>query len=317
MSETLKQQRPDDQGRARPRNLAPPPSRGQDRELRVGLFVILGVASTLVALFTLTDAAMFRGRYILRTTVNDAAGIRRGDPVQMRGVTIGRVQRFHILPEAVEIRLEIEGEYPVPSDSHVELKSPGLLGGTVADVVPGNSATNLKRGDELPGSVEGGIKESVTNVASSAETVLKRMQTALSEKSAENVARSSTELRALLEELRSMVGEERKALKGITESLGRSASGIEGVTTRPEIQQAITRLDGVTQRLDQTSAALNRASSSIERVLAKVERGEGTLGLLSKDDALYVNLNEATRNVNKLVEDIRQQPKRYVKLSLF
>ena len=70
-----------------------PPSRGQSREAMVGLFVILGVAAVLITLYTLTDAAMFRGRYFVRTLVPDAGGIRRGDPVQMRGVNIGRVQR--------------------------------------------------------------------------------------------------------------------------------------------------------------------------------------------------------------------------------
>ena len=94
----------------------------------VGLFLILGLMAVLAALFVLTDAAIFRGRYIVSTHVADAGGIRRGDPVQMRGVNIGRVQRFQIDKDRVEIRLELEGEYPVPKDSHVELKSSGLAG---------------------------------------------------------------------------------------------------------------------------------------------------------------------------------------------
>ena len=106
----------------------PPPSRGRDRELWVGVLVIVGVASIFAALFTLTDAAMFRGRYIITTLVSDAGGIRRGDPVQMRGVNIGRVMRFRITPEGVAVTLEIEGEYPIPKDSKVELRGSGLLG---------------------------------------------------------------------------------------------------------------------------------------------------------------------------------------------
>ena len=102
-----------------------PPARGHDRELIVGLFVIVGVLSVLGALFTFTDAALFRGRYIVTTIVPDAGGIRKGDPVQMRGVNIGRVKSFHISPEGVAIRLEVEGEYKIPSDSRVELEVGG------------------------------------------------------------------------------------------------------------------------------------------------------------------------------------------------
>ena len=81
----------------------------------------------------------------------DASGIRKGDPVQMRGVNIGRILGFTILQQGVEMRLEIEGEYPIPKDSRVEIKASGLLGGMVADVVPGTSPQRATGGDTLPG----------------------------------------------------------------------------------------------------------------------------------------------------------------------
>ncbi|HEY7513074.1 MAG TPA: MlaD family protein, partial [Vicinamibacteria bacterium] len=86
----------------------PPPSKGRSRELTVGLLVIGGTAAILITLFTLTDAALFRGRYIVNTTVPNAGGIRKGDPVQMRGVNIGRILQFFINKSDVTIRLEIE-----------------------------------------------------------------------------------------------------------------------------------------------------------------------------------------------------------------
>jgi len=84
-----------------------PPVKGGNQTLWVGVFLILGMICILAALFILTDAAIFRGRYIVSTNVPDAGGIRRGDPVQMLGVNIGRVQRFKIAKDNVEIR-----EYP-------------------------------------------------------------------------------------------------------------------------------------------------------------------------------------------------------------
>jgi phospholipid/cholesterol/gamma-HCH transport system substrate-binding protein len=70
--------------------------------------------------------------------------------------------------------------------------------------------------------------------------------------------------------------------------------------------------------------SLGRASRSIESVLGRMERGEGTLGRLSKDDALYLKasraLDQASRAAEELArlgEDVRRHPERYVKLSLF
>ena len=122
-----------------------PVRRGRDREVMVGLFVIAGFAATLIALFMLTDASMFRGRYVLTTVLKDAAGIRKGDPVLMRGVNIGRVQKFDIDKDKVAIRLEVEGEYKIPRDSRVEVRSQGLLGSMVADVIPGQSSEMAAR----------------------------------------------------------------------------------------------------------------------------------------------------------------------------
>ena len=114
----------------------PPPSRGKYREAWVGLFVVAGIVATVILLAVMTDAALFRGRYIVTTNVPNAGGIRKGDPVQMRGVNIGRIIGFGIGQKDVDVRLEIEGEYKIPKDSRVEVKASGLLGGMVAEVDP-------------------------------------------------------------------------------------------------------------------------------------------------------------------------------------
>jgi phospholipid/cholesterol/gamma-HCH transport system substrate-binding protein len=302
----------------------PPRPRGYDRELWVGLFVVLAIGAVVVALFTLTDAAMFRGRYIVKTVVPDASGIRRGDPVQMRGVNIGRVHKFKIVPQAVEIQLEIEGEYPVPSDSTLVIKSGSLLGGLIAEIVPGNSETKLANGDTIQGRTEGGLMDTANTIAESTQQVVERMKKALSDKTVQNiehtadvVEKSSLDARALMQELRGMAGEQRKEIRALTESLRRSATSLESATTGPQLKSAVDRLDSVSKRLDEASASFNRSSGSLETILTRIEHGEGTLGRLTKDDVLYVNLNEATQNLNRLLEDLRRNPKRYVNLSLF
>ena len=304
----------------------PPPQalRRRNRELWVGVLVIAGVAATLLSLFTLTDASMFRGRYVVTTMLDDAGGIRKGDPVQMRGVNIGRVQHFRIGSEGVEVKLEIEGEYKIPSDSRVELKSGSLLGGMIAEVVPGTSQKLMRRGDSMPGKSVSGVFDSASNLASQSEKVLERMQAALSDRTVENIEASSVEAHQLLKELSAVTTEQRKQLAALTASLRKSAESVERATSGPELENAIKRLDGLTEKLDGLTATLDRSGHSMESVLGRVERGEGTLGRMLKDDTLYVNATEATNNLNqavvelrRLTEDIRKQPKKYLKLSVF
>jgi phospholipid/cholesterol/gamma-HCH transport system substrate-binding protein len=300
------------------------PRRAQNREVWVGLFVILGVTAVLATLFTLTDAALFRGRYIVSTVVPDAGGIRRGDPVQMRGVNIGRVQAFRISHEGVEIRLEIEGEYEIPKDSRVELKSFSLLSGLAAIVVPGSSTEYVEGGDKLPGSSESGIMETATNIADEAEKTLARVQALLSEGTVENVEASSDRLKTLLGQLSRVTEEQRKELNALVTSLRVSAGQVEKAATGPELESALKRIDLLTQKANATVESLQRSSGSLETLVKRIENGEGTLGKLSSDDALYTSLNKTVENLNNaasdlraLLQDVKKNPKRYVKFSLF
>jgi phospholipid/cholesterol/gamma-HCH transport system substrate-binding protein len=290
----------------------------------VGLFVIAGIAATVIALFTLTDASMFRGRYVVTTVVQNAAGIRKGDPVLMRGVNIGRVQRFDIDRDKVAIRLEVEGEYRIPRDSRVEIKGQGLLGSMVADVIPGESSELMRDGDVMPGGLGAGMFDKVNTLSASADKALERVQALLSESTVKNIESGSTELNRLLQDLRATVAEERGELKALTTNLRETSESLHKATAGPELEQTVKRMDSITKQLDLVSASLTRSSRSAESVMGRIDRGEGVLGKLSKDDALYVNANEAVmslgkaaQEVAKLTEDLRRQPKRYVNLSLF
>ena len=308
-----------------------PPSRGRDQAVWVGFFLVVGIIAIFAALFILTDAAFFRGRYVVSTVVTDAGGIRRGDPVQMRGVNIGRVQRFKIAKDNVEIRLELEGEYKVPKDSHVELKSGGLLGGTIAEVVPGDSTDYLRNGDRVDGRMVPGLFDAANRVAGQVEKVMAQVEKLMTDTTvknfsatAENAQVASRDMRKLILDVSTAVGEQRKTLATLEASLQRSAGGLEKVATGPELDRALKRLDTLGERMDTVTASLQRSSQSVETVTAQAAKGEGSLGKLMTDDELYRslnqtvnNMNEATLSLNRLVDDIQKNPKKYINLKVF
>lgn len=298
--------------------LALVPRRSGSREIKVGLFVLIGVLATLVALLTLTDAGLFRGRYYVTTLVADAGGLRKGDPVQMRGVNIGRVRGFHIGPRGVDVTMELDGEYEIPSDSRVQFRSSGLLGGLTAEVVPGRAEEALGNGDRLPGIAAGkDIFDTADQIGTHADTVLGRIEALLSPQTIGAVGQSTLELQALLTELSALARQQRSELATLTTSLQRSAAGLERTTNAPELQRTVARLDSISARLDQTVASLGRSSGSLEVVLGRLERGEGTLGKLSQDEALYANSTQAAAELRQLVADIRANPRKYLSVSVF
>ena len=302
-----------------------PPTRGQGKTAWVGLFLIVGILGVLVVLFVMTDAAIFRGRYIINTTVDDAGGIRRGDPVQMRGVNIGRIMGFKISQAGVRVELEIEGEFDIPTDSKVSLVSAGLLGGMKADVVPGLATTFVKYGDSLPGETEKGLADLDTEqLGTQAEDVMARVQRLLADQTIANVNGSTAELHALLKEMNAAIVGQRRELTLLTQSLQRSSASLERTVGAPELERSIKRLDGISAKMEEVTGTLDRGTRSMENVTARLDKGEGSLGKLTTDEALYddmsraaASISQATENINKLTEEIRRNPKKYLKVSVF
>ncbi len=299
--------------------LAAAPKASGGREARVGVFVLIGLISFLAVLFLMTDPATLRGRYIIVTTVDNAGGIRRGDPVQMRGVNIGRIHGFEMEPGGkVAISLELNGEWDVPRGSHTRLAAAGVFGGRTMELIPGKGPGDVEPGDTIPG--EGGssgLMGSMDQLGDQASTVLERINAVLDQKTVSSVQGSATQLDTLLTQLSGTVREQRSTLKSLTESLNRSAQGLEKATTGPDAARAVARADSAMEVLTRTGENLDRASASLRALLDRMDRGEGTLGKLSTDDQLYVNLNKAAASLASLMADIQANPNRYINLSLF
>ena len=105
-------------------------------------------------------------------------------------------------------------------------------------------------------------------------------------------------------------------------SLNRAAQGLEGMTatgprTGAELASAVTYADSLLQHMNQASVRLDQAAGSLEVIMARMERGEGTLGQLSTNDSLYHTLTATVESVRTLMVDLRENPGRYINLSIF
>ena len=301
-----------------------PALRGKNHEVWVGLFVLAGILAVFFTLFTVTNPSTFRGRTRIAAQVPDAGGIRRGDPVQVKGVNIGRVKGFTLAPTGVRIDLEIDKGYSVPSDSKVVLRGAGLLGEMVAEVIPGVSTERARPGTTLAGSLGSGPFGMVQDVADEADQTLVRLQALLSEETVGNVERGTEDLAQLLSQLSELAAEQRAQLQTLTSSLQRSANGVEAAVGGPRLERTVKRLDSLTARLDGMALSLEQTANSARQVLSRVEHGQGSLGRLARDDSLYLNTNAAVTNLAKaaqeitaLTADIRREPKKYLKISVF
>ncbi|MCH7533790.1 MAG: MCE family protein [Gemmatimonadetes bacterium] len=297
----------------------PPVTRG--REARLGIFVIFGLLSFGAVLFMLTSPATLRGRHILHTVVDDAGGVRRGDPVHMRGVIIGRIQRFEMRSDGlVTISLEIEAQWEVPRGSTTRLGASGMFGGRTLEIVPTSQTVYYVEGDTLPGvgGRAGGILGSMDDLSGQASTVMTQLESFLNDETMASVQGGAREFEALLIEVSSVVREQRSAMSTLIETLQASAEGIQGAAEAgPDLASAIARADSVMMTLNGTSATLDGTIRTLRSLLDKIDSGEGTLAMLVNDGALYVSLTNASEQFLSLLQDFRDNPRKYINISIF
>lgn len=290
------------------------------RHLRVGAFVIVGLVSFFIVLFLLTDPGTFRGRYDVFTSLADAGGVRRGDPIQMRGVIIGRVSGFEMTEEGrVTVRLEIEGEWGIPSGSTVELAEAGLFGGRTVEVNPGEGPAEMMPGDTIPGIDQGGgLMSQAGDLAAEAEVLMGRLTTMLDSSTVSSVQGTTQEVLGLARDLRSILASQRDEIAQLTSSLNRTAAGIEDAAGAGEdVASAAARADSLLAQLATSTERLDTVLEGLDTVIGRMARGEGTLGRLSQDESLYVSLDSAALSLNALLVDLRENPKRYLTVEIF
>ena len=296
---------------------AVPPLSGM-REFRVGIFVILGIVGFFTVLFLMTSPALFRGRYMLVTEVADAGGIRRGDPVRMRGINIGRVYGFDLAPGGgVHITMELEGEYRIPAEASTELLSMGFLGGMVVSVIPGDSDEYVEPGAIIPGTSAGGVLDQAGDLAGDVSDVMGRVQGLLADSTISDVGALMASMRELMADLAAVADGQEAEFRTLMQSLQQTAANVEGITGSEDWSATLASAEKTMSVLEGTSTTVNESAGHLNSLLARLQSDEGTLGKLLTTDELHTSLNSTLQSLEELLDDIRENPGRYVTIEIF
>ena len=297
------------------------PPAARVREVRVGIFVILGLAGFFIILFMMTSPATFRGRYTVLTHVDDAGGMRRGDAVTMRGVHIGRVRAFDLTRETgVVLSLEIERGWQIPLGSRTEVRSTGFLGGMIVAVVTGPGPGFVEPGTLLPGETVAGVLDVAGDMSGDVSDVLARIQAFLSDTTIAGTEGAVVAMRDLfsgvtgtLDTVDSLAAEARTVLT----DLRRTAANVGDVTGAEEWRNTLASAEATLASLERSATALEGPVASLGTILGRIERGEGTLGRLSVDDSLYNAYTDLAVSLRQLTDDVKENPRRYISLRIF
>ncbi len=297
------------------------------REVKLAITAIAAVIILIWGINFLKARALFEKNYVFYGVYDRVDGLKVSSSVIYRGYGVGQVNDIRFVGpryEKVLVQFSVGKNLQIPSNTIASIQSADLMGGKAIRLLPGNSETYAKSGDTLRSELSMGLMEQLTEQMEPLKEKIGRIMTSL-----DTVLFSLSEL---FDE--SQDGNIRTSLKSVGRTLAsvEQASGTLNALLNKEsirISDILSEIHQVTGNIESISdslkavqpantlLSLNDVLAQTDSIVSKINRGTGTLGNVVNNDELYDNLTLVSENLNRLLVEFRQNPKRFVSFSVF
>ncbi len=256
----------------------------------------------------------------------NVGGLQSGTTVSINGFSVGKVNDIRFLDEKgnLLVTFTVGNDFKFSKNSTVELYDTGIIGGKGLQIKPIFDGAPAQSGDTLKTETRPGITDlaqqklnplvrKVESAISGADSVLVNVNSVLDENTKKELKEVIGGLNTLINSLNGSAATLNTVLAGNEEKLNTSFDNFEKLTANfAKLSDSLNAAG-----LGRTLESLESTMASLDQVTSKIENGDGSLGLLMNDKELYTNLNNASRELDLLLQDFRLNPKRYVNVSVF
>ena len=286
------------------------------RELWIGLLGILALAMIYMLINFFKGVSIFNEGDKYYARFHDIGEIVKSSPVYINGYKVGNVSDItYDFKEVnnVYIEMSLDKRLQIPQGSYAMIVNK-TLGSSTINLVMSQKEVFLQPGDTLYGTLNAGaIHEAgkmlpqITSLLPKVDSILVSLNNVLSNPALNNSVNN---------------------IEQLTIQMNRTTALLNNILSE-DIPQATDKLIEIEDDLLQVSSQLSEVDytklmnsleasiSNIQQITASLNNGEGTAGMLLKDSTLYTRLNETCEAATMLLEDLRENPKKYVHFSVF
>lgn len=300
------------------------------REVKIGIFAVVMILAAWAGVRFLKGFDIFGRNTIYYAAYDQVGGVQSASPVLMQGVKIGTVTGITLDPrhsDKVILQLTVKRQYAIPEDSEAKIISNSLMGSKAIEITYGTSERCLEGDDtlrssrdrdlmDMAGSELDFFKQKLSHITDDLSRTLGNINSLL-EQNASNISGTLGNLNTVTGDVAELFDTEKAHLQAAVEHLAAFADMLG--ENAPRVDSIVGNLNAVTSQLAEEDFArrLSQSVTSLDEMLGKINAGEGSLGMLLNDRALYDSLTMASGNLASLLADLERYPGRYVHLSLF
>nr|WP_314661629.1 MlaD family protein [uncultured Porphyromonas sp.] len=288
------------------------------KEVQIGLLTVLALVLGYIGINYLKGIEIFKKTTTYYAHFDNLNSVTVATPVIVSGFKVGSVRdvRFdYSRGYGATVEMALDPHVRVSSKSIVKIKMNPLSGSELVLTIDGQDTRILSDGDTISSISPAGdllsiatdqILPSVNNMMPTITQTLVRLDTLLHDKSIDSVLLalkgSSMQLHAMM-----------AALNQSSQSLKPVMDNVHGMTGNLNAFSAqLTQL-----KLDSMMQHLNETTRQLQQVTAQLRSKDNTAGLLLSDPSLYNRLDSLVNNADRLMRDLKENPKRYVHFSVF
>lgn len=309
-------------------------------ETKIGALTAIAITFLILGFNFLKGKSLFKTGTHLYAKYTDTKKLMPSNPVFINGFQVGTIADIEAADDnltAVVVEIKLNGEYNIPDNSVAEIDA-SLLGTSAIIITTGSSNNYLKGDDTLmtreSAGILGEIAGKLAPVSDQLQLTLKSLDSLLQNFNAmldpntkgnlqsviSNLNKTTASIAVSAVSLQSLLNTQSGALSHSLNNMDSFTKNLAG--NNDKINSMLSNIDKTTENLSKADidGAINNLKGSVEKlnsVMAKVNSTDGTLGAMINSKDLYNNLNNTTRSLNILMDDLRAHPKRYVNISVF
>lgn len=299
------------------------------KEIKIGIFAVSILVVSFFLINYLRGEDIFNKEIELSSRFASVEGLVPSAPVYIKGYKAGKVSEVIYDSEAedFEVVCSIKKEFRIPSDSKMTIYSVDIMGGKGVKIDLGTSGLAVSDGDALAPAFEAGLMDGlaggigplmakVTSTLDSLSVTVSGINRMLSE---ENSARIASTL-AHLDRTMANVDALSAVIGGKSDELAAFVSNLQIVSDK--LVSVAGQADTVLAGINTTVASLSESDiagvvTSLKDLLDNVNDPDGTIGKLFVDKSVYDSFDALLNDIDDLVNKIQENPKKYLKISVF
>lgn len=290
-------------------------------EIQVGLFVIVGLALLVAGVVFLQDIIYSGNREEITIKFPTTDGLDPGDKVKLNGIAIGKITNIALVEDGVLVKTLIQlPEFSLKKDSEFIASESGLMGGHHLEIIPGKSDKELDFSQVQQGrtgnSIYGMINEAKALVIDLSTTVQYINENLDIIDSTKALITNSDQA---VQNINTLVEDNSRSVQVIMQSLHKSTQSIEAIFTKHQgnIDTTLTNIPEVVTNLNSNLDELKLFVTKLNGIFTTYQESDNTVKRLIEEKELYDKLNKTIDNADSLLEDIKQNPKKYINLKIF